>query len=153
MESISSGLDCILPAPLWRTLMISVILYIGRRSRVFPYIALYALTCLLLETTVLAMERPPAVSHLLTYVLSNSNVLRGVLYGLTAVLMMAVLCGVLELKLTLSRPIAPSPLSVWPLKYERNDKDESLSLYASAISNFSLVQAYAKLAWNNPSSI
>lgn len=116
MESISSGLDCILPAPLWRTLMISVILYIGRRSRTFPYIALYALTCLLLGAAVLAMERPSAVSHLLTYVLSNANVIRGVLYGLPAVLIMAVLCGVLELKLTLSRLIAPSLLSVRLLK-------------------------------------
>lgn len=33
------------------------------------------------------------------------------------------------------------------------DEEEVLSLYASAISNFSLAQAYAKLAWNNPNSI
>ena len=77
MQTVSSCLSYVLSALSWGAFFFGMAIYIGRRSKTFLYIALYALTCLLLEVTVLAMERQTAISHILTYVLSNANVIRG----------------------------------------------------------------------------
>lgn len=115
MAFLSSVLHYLLSVLLWGGLAYSVIIYVGRHSRTFLYIGLYLLSYVLVEETVFAMDHASSVYSYLAYVLSSVHVVRGLLYGVNAVLMTGVLFCVLNLPITLRRIIPVFLLSLWLL--------------------------------------
>ena len=112
-DATYSLLNFVLMGLCWTTIALSTVLYLGRGSKSFFYIGIYAIVQLLLELKVHGAEIGSPLSQWLDSVFTDTVLVKGLLYGISGFLLLLVLFSVVDLRVKPIYLIVPSVLFVW----------------------------------------
>lgn len=118
-ESLSSVLNFLIIALCWITAAFAVVIYRGRGSRTFFYIAVYAAVLLLAEVGLRALETGSPASMWVSMVFENLTavVIKSIIYTLLAFLQLLILFSILKKKVGAGWLLITALLALWLLVF------------------------------------